>query len=140
MPDLGVDMPVTPVGVEPTGQMELPVDPAVAGWYRFGADAVSTEGNVVLAAHVDAPDYPIGPLARLRDAGVGSTVVVEASDGTSTTYAIESVTYYEKTTLPTDQLFAREGAKSLVIITCGGEFDSSTGSYRDNVVAIARTL
>ncbi|WP_404434057.1 class F sortase [Microbacterium lacus] len=140
MPDLGVDMPVTSVGVEQSGQMELPVDPAVAGWYRFGADAVSTEGNVVLAAHVDAPDYPIGPLSRLRDAGAGSTVVVEASDGTSVTYAIESVTYYEKSTLPTDQLFAREGAKTLVIITCGGPFDSSTGSYRDNVVAIARTL
>lgn len=140
MPDLGVDMPVTSVGVEPTGQMELPVDPAVAGWYRFGADAASTEGNVVLAAHVDAPDYPIGPLAKLRDAGPGATVVVEASDGTSATYAIESVTYYEKSALPTDELFTRDGQKSLVIITCGGPFDPSTGSYRDNVVAIARTL
>ncbi|WP_243077120.1 class F sortase [Microbacterium sp. SS28] len=134
---LGVDMTVTPVGVEPTGQMELPVDPAIAGWYRYGPDAAATGGHVVLAAHVDAIDYPIGPLARLRDVPIGSPVVVEAADGSTRTYAVDSLTYYEKSALPTSDLFARTGAPALVIITCGGPFDSSTGHYRDNVVAVA---
>ncbi|WP_133541795.1 class F sortase [Microbacterium sp. BK668] len=135
---LGVDMPVTDVGVEPNGQMELPVDPAVAGWYRYGPDAAATAGHVVLAAHVDAIDYPIGPLARLRDVSVGAPIVVAGADGTARTWVVESLTYYEKTALPTGDLFAREGDPALVIITCGGPFDSATGHYRDNVVAIAR--
>jgi hypothetical protein len=135
---LGIDMPVTDVGVEPTGQMELPEDPAVAGWYRYGPDATSTAGNVVVAAHVDSPRYPIGPLARLREVGVGTPLVVDGADGTARTYVVESLTYYEKAALPTAELFAREGAPALVLITCGGPFDSSTGHYRDNVVAIAR--
>jgi len=83
IPAIGVDMPVTDVGAADSGQMELPVDPAVAGWYRYGADAVSATGNVVLAAHVDAIDYPIGPLARLRDVSAGETVNVSAADGSS---------------------------------------------------------
>lgn len=137
IPSLAVDMPVTDVGVEDSGQMELPVDPAIAGWYRYGADAASTSGRILIAAHVDAIDYPIGPLARLRDVPVGETVGVTAADGTSREFVIESLTYYEKAALPSDELFARGGPSALVIITCGGPFDSATGHYRDNVVAVA---
>ena len=134
-----VDMPVTGVGVEASGQMQLPTDPAVAGWYRYGPDAASHSRNVVLAAHVDAPDYPIGPLARLRElasrsVGHGRRRRRERPAPTSSSRS----TYYEKTALPTADLFARDGAPALVIITCGGPFDSGTGHYRDNVVAIAR--
>lgn len=138
IPALGVDMPVTDVGVEASGQMQLPVDPAIAGWYRYGPDADSTAGNIMLAAHVDAIDYPIGPLAQLRSLAAGETVEVLAADGSSRTYVVETLTFYEKSTLPTADLFARDGAQGLVIITCGGPFDSSTGHYRDNVVAVAR--
>lgn len=135
---IGVDMPVAPVGVEPGGMMSLPVDPSVGGWYRFGPDATSTTGHVVISAHVDAPAYPIGPLARLRELGAGAEIVVDAGNGASRTYVLESVTYYPKTDLPTGALFDRDGPPALVLITCGGAFDSSTGHYRDNVVAIAR--
>lgn len=140
IPALGVDMPVTDVGVEASGQMELPVDPATAGWYRYGPDADSAAGNILLAAHVDSVDYPIGPLARLRDLAVGETVEVQAADGSTRAYAVESLTYYEKSSLPTADLFAREGAPALVIITCGGPFDAASGHYRDNVVAVARPV
>jgi len=135
---IDVEMPVTGVGVEANGQMQLPTDPAVAGWYRYGPDAAATVGRIVLAAHVDAPDYPIGPLARLRELGPGASVTVEGADGSTRTFIVESLNLYEKTSLPTSDLFARDGASALVIITCGGPFDSATGHYRDNVVAIAR--
>lgn len=124
--------------MEPTGQMTLPVDPAVAGWYQYGPDADSVVGNMLIAAHVDAVDYPIGPLARLRDLGAGATIEVDALDGVTRTYTLESLTYYEKSTLPTGDLFARGGPSALVIVTCGGPFDSTTGHYRDNVVVVAR--
>jgi hypothetical protein len=135
---IAVDMPVTGVGVEPNGQMQLPTDPAIAGWYRFGPDAAATAGHIVIAAHVDAVDYPIGPLARLREVTPGTSVTIGAPDGSARAFVVESLKYYEKASLPTSDLFARDGAPALVIITCGGPFDSTTGHYRDNVVAIAR--
>ena len=135
-----VDVPVVPVGVETGGFMELPVDPAVAGWYRFGSDPASTDGNVVISAHVDAPDYPIGPFSRLRDLAAGETVEVTDASGAAHRYAVESVTYYPKADLPVDELFARDGTNALVLITCGGAFDSTTGRYADNVVAIATPI
>lgn len=138
IPSLGVDMAVVPVGIAEGDQMELPEDPAIAGWYRFGPDAASTAGNLVLAAHVDSVDYPIGPLAGLRDVAAGETIAVAAADGADRGYVIESVTFYEKSALPTDEIFRRDGDPALIVITCGGPFDSSTGHYRDNVVAVAR--
>ena len=137
---IDVDVPVVPVGVEAGGFMELPADPAIGGWYRFGADPAASDGNVVISAHVDSPAYPIGPFSRLRDLPVGDVVEVTDAAGDMRKYAVESVTYYPKAELPVDVLFARSGARSLVLITCGGEFDSRTGRYADNVVAIATPI
>ena len=135
-----VDMEVIPVGVEPGGFMELPVDPAIAGWYRFGPDPWSADGNTVISAHIDAPQYPVGPFARLRDLSEGDEVVVAAADGAEARYSIASVTYYPKQELPVEEIFARAGTRALVLITCGGAFDSSTGRYADNVVAVAQPI
>ena len=135
--DKGIDREVVPVGVEPGGFMELPPDPAIAGWYRFGPDPWSPDGNTVISAHIDAPDYPIGPFAELRDLATDAEVTVVAADGSTAAYVVASVTYYPKQELPTEAIFARAGTRALVLITCGGEFDSSTGRYADNVVVVA---
>jgi len=135
--DKGIDTEVVPVGVEPGGFMELPPNPAIAGWYRFGPDPWSPDGNTVISAHIDAPDYPIGPFAELRDLATDAEVTVIGADGSTAVYGVVSVTYYPKQELPTEAIFAREGTRALVLITCGGDFDSSTGRYADNVVVVA---
>lgn len=134
---IGVDIPVIPVGIEKGGFMELPANPATAGWYRYGPDPASTDGNTVISAHVDAPDYPIGPFSALRDLKGGAVIQVTDAAGTEHSYTVQSVTYYRKTELPVHDLFARSGGKALVLITCGGDYDSRIGRYTDNVVAIA---
>jgi len=136
--DLGIDMPVVPVGVQDDGSMEIPVDPAVAGWYRYGPAPADADGTTVLAAHVDSRVYGIGPLARLREAQPGQTLQVTDADGAVSGYTVESVTYIPRAELPVDQLFDREGPRSLVLITCGGEFDEQSRTYSDNVVLVAR--
>lgn len=138
LPALGVDMPVEPVGVQDDGAMQIPKDPAVAGWYRFGPAPADAEGATVIAAHVDSRVYGLGPLAKLRDAKPGQEVSVTDEAGARTRYIVESVTYIPRAKLPVDELFTREGPRSLVVITCGGSFDERTRSYSDNVVLIAR--
>lgn len=138
LPDLGVDMPVEPVGVQDNGAMQIPKDPAVAGWYRFGPAPADAEGATVIAAHVDSRVYGLGPLARLRDAKPGQQVSVTDAAGSRTVYIVQTVTYIPRAELPVDELFTREGPRSLVVITCGGSFDERTRSYSDNVVLVAR--
>lgn len=120
--------------------MQLIGDPAVAGWYRFGPAPGSAEGSVVIAAHVDAPGFPIGPLSTLRDRGAGDTVVLTDRSGARWRYMIRSVVQHPKEDLQTEVLFARTGPRRLVLITCGGDFDRDRMRYSDNVVAIATPL
>ncbi len=134
---LGVDMPIVPVGVQEDGSMEIPKQPSVAGWYRYSSAPSSDTGALVLAAHVDSRIYGLGPLSELRYAEAGESVTVVDAAGTPREYTIESVTYIARSALPVSDLFQRTGESSLVIITCGGEFDEATRSYSDNVVAVA---
>lgn len=135
--DLNIDMPVAAVGLAATGDMELPVNPAEAAWYRFGSAPASTSGATVIAAHVDALEYGLGPFARLAQAPPGTEVVVTTADGTEQRYRIESVTATTKTEIPWDVIFDREGEPRLTLVTCGGEFDQATRTYSSNVVTTA---
>lgn len=139
-PSVGVDMPVEPVGVEPSGFMEIPENPEIGGWYRYGSDPSSVDGNVVIAAHVDSRKYSIGPFSRLRDLAVGAVLEVADAEGRVHRYAVDSVEYIPKKDLAGADLFAREGSRRLVLITCGGPIDPATGLYADNVVAIASPM
>lgn len=134
---VGIDISVVPVGVQPDGYMELPPDVAIAGWYRFGSDPGSESGTTVISAHVDSLEYGLGPFSQLKTLGVGAPITVTSSDGTTTTYAVESVQSILKNQLPLDQVFDREGAPRLVLITCGGQFNSEQLNYSDNVVVVA---
>jgi len=134
---LGIDVTVQPVGVQPDGLMEIPPRVEVAGWYKYGSDPGSAAGTTVIAAHVDSPVYGIGPFAELKNASVGETVTVTSADGTTRDFVVESVERVGKTQLPLDQIFDRDGAPRLALITCGGQFDYGTGHYVDNIVVIA---
>jgi sortase (surface protein transpeptidase) len=136
IPSLDVRMPVVPVGVAKDGQMALPDDPDVAGWYRFGPSPTSSRGANVISAHVDSRDE-VGPLAKLPRLDVGARIVVTV-DGTRVEYVVERVDQYAKKALDVDALFARSGPARLHLVSCGGEWNPRTRHYDDNVVAIAR--
>jgi sortase (surface protein transpeptidase) len=122
--------------VDDAGAMELPEDTADAGWYRFGA-APGGPGTTVIAAHVDSLVRGLGAFARLRDVPVGASVTVTTADGTVRGYRVERVERTPKTEVPLDLLFDRGGPERLVLVTCGGEFNRSTGHYLDNVIVTA---
>ncbi|MEU4605481.1 class F sortase [Kribbella sp. NPDC023972] len=135
---VGIDIPVVAVGVASDGQMELPPDPAMIGWYRFGPSTTDLRGAVVLAGHVDSKQYGVGPLVRLRELRLDALVTVQLSDSTVTRYRVQTVENIPKTSTALDQVFDRDGARLLRVITCGGPYDRNGGGYRDNLVVTAR--
>jgi sortase (surface protein transpeptidase) len=137
VPDASIDVSVEPVGVLPDGEMELPTNTAVAGWYRFGPDPASGAGATVLAAHVDSLVYGLGPFSRLKGLGVGSTVTVTTADGAAHAYTITSSTRVAKEEIDLDSVFTRDGPPVLVMMTCGGQFNHETGHYLDNILVTA---
>ncbi|GAB2673933.1 class F sortase [Thalassiella azotivora] len=137
IPSLGVTAPVDPVGVQDDGSMTIPTDGDRLGWYRYGPTPGGPQGSAVVAGHVDTRAGGPGALFRLRDLEPGDEVVVTTGSGREVTYRVSGREVFQKTALPTDDLFRRDGAPVLTIITCGGPFQPELRSYRDNVVVVA---
>jgi len=134
MPTIGVLATVVPVGVQP-GTNAIQVPPLTeVGWYRFGARPGEL-GSSVLVGHVDG-DGRTGVFWKLRDLQLGDPVEVRDATGVTRIFLVSARAEVAKSTLPAD-LFSRQGSTRLVLITCGGAFDSATHHYVDNVVVVA---
>jgi hypothetical protein len=133
---LGVEAQVVAVGSDPqTGEMVIPRDPGVIGWYEHGPSP-GEAGTAVLAGHVDYAGRP-GAFFELTRLEPGASVVVRQLDGTERRFAVVARREFVKSQLPVSELFTREGPPVVALVTCGGRFDEAAHSYEANVVVYA---
>jgi len=137
IPRVAIDAQVLAAGVEPDGSMTVPRDARRVGWYRYGPAPGDRAGAAVISGHVDARSQGAGAMFRLREVRVGDRIEVGLADGSLLGYRVLAKQTIVKQRLPVDQLFARDGAPRLVLITCGGPFVPELSSYRDNVVVVS---
>ena len=133
LPSLQVDAPIVPVGLQPGGDLAVPDDPHVLGWWQREARPDSRQGTIVIDGHVDTAASGPGALFSLRQLRPGDPVILSTNHG-SWHYVIAALRSYPKVNLPAE-VFASTGPPRLVIITCGGAFDHKTRQYTDNIVA-----
>ncbi|MFC4430987.1 class F sortase [Citricoccus alkalitolerans] len=136
--DTGVVADVVPVGVLPSGALQIPEDPARIGWWAAGALPGQSEGTMVLAGHMDGL-HQNSAMSVLLEVEAGDTVVIEDHRGGFHQYRVSS-----RSTAPRDSLdpalFATDGPHRLVLLTCGGTYDEQTGQYTDNIVVVAEPV
>ncbi|MGV9531634.1 class F sortase [Streptomyces cellulosae] len=139
VPGVGLDARVEGVGVTPRGDMTVPDDPAVAGWYRYGPAPGSPEGSAVLVGHLDSETGDLGEFAALRDVRAGDTVEVRRDGAEPVVYRVTA-----RTTVPKDELppsaFRRTGPPVLTLITCAPPFEPERGGYTANLVLTAEPV
>ncbi len=128
------DFPVREVGLEDDGQLEIP-DETEIGWYKYGATA-GRPGATVLAAHVSW-NRTQGPFFRLGAVDPGDQVEVALDDGTTRNYEVVERTMYGKLELPRERIWRNTGPETLVLITCGGEFNPDIRRFDSNIVVYA---
>ena len=126
--------PVRPVGLELDGQMEIP-DETEIGWYQYGATA-GQPGATVLAAHVSW-NRTNGPFARLGSVEPGEQIEVALDDGSVRRYQVTERAVYGKLELPRERIWRNTGDETLVLITCGGDYNPDIRRYRENIVVYA---
>jgi hypothetical protein len=139
LPSVGVMAPVIAVGVS-EGNLQVPDDPAQVGWWTSSAEAGADTGSVIIDGHVDTASGGPGALYRMGIGKLqpGDTVVLTTVLGRKVNYRIYAQSVYLKAAgLPAD-IFAASREPRLVLITCGGAFDSAGRTYTDNVVVFAR--
>ncbi|MHC1563425.1 class F sortase [Actinomycetospora sp. C-140] len=143
VPAIRVASPVDQVGLNPDRTMEVPAEGSPgydhAAWFRYSVTP-GRQGPSVIIGHVDSA--AAGPsvfyeLGRLRP---GDRAEVARADGATVTFEVTEVAVYPKDGFPTDRVYGPTPGPELRLITCGGSFDSSAGSYRDNTVVYAREV
>jgi hypothetical protein len=136
LPTLGVRASVLPV-VNDNGTLGVPDDPAQVGWWSASALAGAATGTVVLDGHVDSATSGPGALFRLASLNANDPITLSTGTGQLRRYTVTGRRVYVKAGgLPAD-IFDQAGPARLVLISCGGPFDRTAGSYLDNIVVFA---
>jgi sortase (surface protein transpeptidase) len=135
IPAIRVHSALLKLGRTPQGTLQVPSSTTEAGWYT-GSPRPGEVGSSIIAGHIDSTAGP-GVFYRLRLLHTGDLLYVRRADGTLAVFRVYAEHMYAKTHFPTQQVYGPVPDAELHLITCGGVFDSATGSYLNNVVVYA---
>ena len=135
IPTLGVSSRLEDLALDSAGVMEVPQDPALAGWFT-PAPPPGTTGVSVIAGHVTWDQEP-AVFFRLGELRPGDRVTVDRADGVTAVFEVTRIGEFAKDAFPTEQVYQAVDSPSLRLITCGGQYDEATARYLSNVIVWA---
>ena len=122
------------------GVLAVPDDISRVGWWLHSVPPGARAGSTVIDGHIDSAVAGEGALFHLGQLNPGDPVSVTTGSGQTIRYRVQARRVYVKEQgLPAD-LFDQQGPARLVIISCGGPFDSSIRSYEDNIAIFATPI
>jgi hypothetical protein len=136
IPRLGVRSPLDDLGLGRDGAMEVPENPARAGWFS-GGPSPGALGPAVIAGHVTW-NGPRAVFHRLSTMRPGDQVAVTRKDGKIAVFTVTRVARFSKSQFPSRAVYGPIDHAGLRLITCGGTYDAARHRYLDNVVVFAR--
>jgi hypothetical protein len=142
IPTIAVRSPIHPVGLAADGSVETPAPGPHynhAAWYRH-SPAPGALGPAILLGHVDSAAEGPSVFFRLGELTNGDRVEVTRADDSVVVFRVDRVQRYPKSAFPADLVYGDIDHAGLRILTCGGEFDSASGHYLDNIVVFATLL
>jgi sortase (surface protein transpeptidase) len=135
IPVIGVNTTLIRLGLTASGALQVPADWSVAGWYT-GSSRPGATGPAVIVGHIDSRTGP-AVFYRLAELRRGDKVYVRRADGILVVFRVTKVAAFPKSAFPTGAVYDPTPDAELRLITCGGTFDASTGSYLSNVIVFA---
>lgn len=131
---LGIDAEVEQVGKKDDGTIGAPQKFNNVGWYALGPKP-GERGNAILDGHVNNGLTTSGVFKHLSQIALGDTI--EVVSGSSTlVYKVVEVKQYDATATAAE-VFDTTGPSRLVLITCEGEWVSSTKTFSKRFVVFA---
>ena len=139
IPAIGVQSELLTLGLDADGALAVPApgpDYDKAAWFD-GSPRPGDVGPAVIEGHVDSAANGPSVFYSLGTLVAGDRIDVGRADGTVATFVVDEVRVVPKDDFPTLDVYGNTDGPELRLITCGGPFDSSVGSYVDNVVVFA---
>lgn len=142
IPDATVDAEVEKNEIV-DGVMLDPSGPFVVSWYQETGQLGEMD-NTVMSGHVDY--YDVGPAVFYTVGALGQNapIIVTGEDGSTYTYAVETVQTYDVAGLTPEvinEIVGPTDYRALTLITCAlGTFDQEGGQYLSRTVIRARLV
>lgn len=136
IPAIGVSAHVIPLGLNADRSLEVPESFATVGWFERGPEP-GEPGPAVLVGHVDSRSGP-GVFYHLPALEPHDAIEIVLKGGAIARYIVTSHISAPKDDFPARLVYGGSAKPRLRLITCGGEFDPSTGHYVDNYIVFAK--
>lgn len=135
IPIIDVNAKVIDLGLNPDGTLEVPENYAETGWWTGGSQP-GEKGPAVIVGHVDSKTNP-AVFYELDSLMSGDLIQVVDNAGRVVNFEVERLKQVPKDNFPTEEVYGMTNEPTLRLVTCGGEFNSSSGHYLDNVIVFA---
>lgn len=108
------------------------------GWWYGGALPGESQATPLLAGHINLVAHGSSSAEKIWNLSPGALATVYGASGRSRSYVAISLQSYPKSTLSemATTLLSTTGPERLVIMTCGGTYNSASGKWSSSVVAV----
>ncbi len=140
IPAIDVSAPLLPVGLAGNGAIDLPPadKPHHAGWYEPSV-APGQRGRSVIVGHLDSRYSGPAVFYRLGALRPGHTVTVIRHDGIVAVFRVHATSLHPRNQFPVSSVLGPSTRPDLRLITCGGDYDKSTG-WSHNIIVSAHLV
>ncbi len=133
IPRLKIDVSLETVGINAKGEMAVPKNADIPGWYRGGVKP-GEQGNAVIAGHKDSVLGLPGVFMHLEKMQPGDLLAIEDASGSIIPFRVTDVQLYDFRTAPREKIFGKADASHLQLITCEGTWLAAHRSYDERLV------
>lgn len=127
-----VESAVEHVGLMKNGQMAVPENFRITGWYDKGPKP-GERGSAVIAGHVDDKTGP-GVFFDLEDLQKGDKIEVLNDKGKKLVFKVVDKETFPMNDAPIKDIFGYTPRRMLNLVTCTGPFKRSKGGHIDRLV------
>ncbi len=139
IPRLGIEGFIQKVGVDQNGEVAVPTNIALAGWF---VDSVrpGEKGLSVIDGHISTGSEK-AIFQRLSEVKTGDVFSIEFGDGLKKDFVVFGVKDVTREDAPA-VLFSQDPtvARQLNLITCGGDYDDSESTFTRRVIVQAKPV
>ena len=139
IPVLRIDSSLEKVGVNAMGEMAVPHNAAIPGWYQGGVKP-GENGNAVIAGHKDTLFGMPGVFANLGKLQMGDIVSLEDESGELLHFRVTALRQFDPNMAPVHDIFGKATMPHLQLITCSGLWQSTLHAYDKRLVVFTELI
>lgn len=136
IPKINIDTSIERVGLTSDGAVDVPKNPANAGWFDRGPRP-GERGSSVIDGHYGWRENAETVFNNLSKLGKGDKIYVENERGATTVFVVRKKREYAPDAHAPEIFISNDGKAHLNLITCEGVWDHISNSYPKRLVVFA---